>query len=93
MDHQIPDQIKHARSNTLLELNAKNSEQYLQRHMGKEVEVLMEEQMILDGTAYFVGHTKEYIKVAVRTEENLTNQFVTVTAKSILKDLILLGER
>lgn len=52
----------------------------------------MEEQMTLDGVNYFVGHTREYIRVAVKTEENLTNRFVTVKAKKILKDQILLGE-
>lgn len=92
MEGQVPDQIKTERSNVLLELNEKNSRDYLERHIGKELEVLMEEQLILDGEAYFVGHTKEYIRVAVKTEENLTNHFVNVTAKSILKDLILLGE-
>lgn len=92
MEGQVPDQIKTERSNALLELNEKNSRNYLERHIGKELEVLMEEQMTLDGEHYFVGHTKEYIRVAVKTEENLTNHFVNVTAKSILKDLILLGE-
>lgn len=92
MDHQVPDQIKHTRSNELLQLNEKNSAKYLQAHIGQEMEVLMEEQMILDGVTYFVGHTKEYIKVAVKTEEDLTNQFVNVKTVKILKEMILLGE-
>lgn len=93
MDHQVPDQIKHIRSNELLALNEKNSTKYLQAHIGQDMEVLMEEEMTFDGETYFVGHTKEYIKVAVKTEENLTNQFVTVKAVKILKEMILLGER
>ncbi|MBR5584092.1 MAG: tRNA (N(6)-L-threonylcarbamoyladenosine(37)-C(2))-methylthiotransferase MtaB, partial [Lachnospiraceae bacterium] len=92
MDNQVPDQIKTKRSNELLALHAKNSVKYLQDHLGKELEVLMEEETTIDGTAYFVGHTKEYMRVAVKTEEDLTNRFVTVKAKEILKDLILLGE-
>lgn len=92
MDHQVPDQIKHTRSNELLQLNEKNSAKYLQAHIGQKMEVLMEEQMILDGVTYFVGHTKEYIKVAVKTEEDLTNQFVNVKTTKILKEMILLGE-
>ena len=52
----------------------------------------MEEEMLIDGEKYFVGHTKEYIRVAIKTEEDFTNRFVTVKAKKILKDLILLGE-
>ena len=92
MENQVPDQIKTKRSNELLALNEKKSVKYLQEHLGQRLEVLMEEKMELDGERYFIGHTKEYIRVAVKTEENLTNQFVTVTAKQILKDLILLGE-
>lgn len=92
MENQVPDQIKTKRSNELLALNEKNSVKYLQDHFGQRLEVLMEEKMELDGANYFVGHTKEYIRVAVKTEEDLTNKFVTVTAKEILKDMILLGE-
>lgn len=92
MDHQVPDQVKTERSNSLLTLNEKNARDYLERHLGKELEVLMEEQMTLDGENYFVGHTREYIRVVLKTEENLTNRFVTVKAKNILKDQILLGE-
>ena len=92
MENQVPDQVKTERSNILLSLNEKNAREYLERHLGKDLEVLMEEQMTLDGVNYFVGHTREYIRVAVKTEENLANRFVTVKAKKILKDQILLGE-
>ena len=92
MENQVPDQVKTERSNILLSLNEKNAREYLERHLEKDLEVLMEEQMTLDGVNYFVGHTREYIRVAVKTEENLTNRFVTVKAKKILKDQILLGE-
>ena len=92
MENQVPDQVKTERSNILLSLNEKNAREYLERHLGKDLEVLMEEQMTLDRVNYFVGHTREYIRVAVKTEENLTNRFVTVKAKKILKDQILLGE-
>lgn len=91
MENQVPDQVKTERSNILLSLNEKNARDYLERHLGKDLEVLMEEQMTMDGENYFVGHTREYIRVAVKTEENLSNRFVTVKAKEILKDQILLG--
>jgi threonylcarbamoyladenosine tRNA methylthiotransferase MtaB len=69
-----------------------NSLKYLQAHIGKELEVLMEEETAINGENYFVGHTKEYIRVAVKTDKNLTNQFVTVKTKELLTDSILLGE-
>ena len=92
MENQVADQIKTKRSNELLALHAKNSMNYLQEHLGKDLEVLMEEAVMINEERYFVGHTKEYIRVAVKTEEDYTNRFVTVKAKEILKDMILLGE-
>jgi len=92
MENQVSDQIKTKRSNELLALHAVNSVKYLEKHFGKDLEVLMEEEMTIDGEKYFVGHTKEYIRVAVKSEEDLTNCFVVVNAKGILKDQILLGE-
>lgn len=92
MDNQVSDQIKTKRSNEILALHGKNSVKYLKRHLGKDLEVLMEEEMTINDEKYFVGHTKEYIRIAVKSEENLTNRFVVVKAKSILKDQILLGE-
>ena len=73
-------------------LNEKNSKAYLDAHLRMNLEVLMEEAMTFEGEQYFVGHTRDYIRVAVKTEENLANRFVKVQAKKILMDLILLGE-
>ena len=92
MENQVPDQIKTKRSNELLALHAKNSTAYLESHIGKDLEVLMEESVTINEERYFVGHTREYIRVAVKIEEDYTNRFVTVKAKGILKDMILLGE-
>lgn len=92
MENQVPDQIKTKRSSELLALNEENSAKYLCAHLGKDLEVLMEEAIVINEETYFVGHTKEYIRVAVKTEEDLTNRFVTVKAKEVLKDFILLGE-
>ena len=38
-----------------------------------------------------VGHTREYVKVAVETSQNLTNQILEVQIKEFLEDDILLG--
>ena len=43
-----------------------------------------------EGETYFTGYTKEYVKVAFETEENMTNQFVTGKIKGKLKDDIYL---
>ncbi len=46
------------------------------KYTGKEVEVLVEETAQIDGKEVWIGHTKEYIKVAVSSEKNLQNQIV-----------------
>ena len=78
MENQIPEQIKTMRSNELLELDAAKREKYEERLVGSEVEVLFEEQINKDGESFWVGHTKEYVKVALQTEENLQNQLTKV---------------
>ena len=78
MENQIPEQIKTIRSNELLELDAAKREKYEERLVGSEVEVLFEEQINKDGESFWVGHTKEYVKVALQTEENLQNQLTKV---------------
>lgn len=78
MENQVPEQIKTQRSNILLELDAKKREKYEANFVGKEVEVLMEERVQINGQTFQVGHTKEYVKIALQTEENLQNQVTNV---------------
>ena len=45
------------------------SKEFRDAHIGKEDEALLEEQVQIDGVDYYVGFTKEYVKVAVRSEK------------------------
>ena len=78
MPDQIPEQIKTKRSEKLLELHRENSKNYRNRLIGTTVEVLMEEAQEIDGICWQVGHTREYVKVAVPQDESLMNQTVQV---------------
>ncbi len=78
MENQVPEQVKTVRSNALLQLDQKKREAYEMQWQGKDVEVLIEESMTLDGNVVQVGHTKEYMKIAVASEEDLQNQFIIV---------------
>lgn len=78
MPHQVPENVKTMRSNELLELDQMKRTKYEEALLGEEVEVLMEESICLGGRTYQVGHTKEYVKVALETEENLQNQLANV---------------
>ena len=90
MEHQVPEPVKKERSNILLALEKKMSEEFRNYYVGKEKTALLEEELVVDGKTYFTGYTKEYVKVAFETEENMTNQFVTGKIKGKLKDDIYL---
>jgi threonylcarbamoyladenosine tRNA methylthiotransferase MtaB len=42
------------------------------------VEVLFEERAQIEGKAVMTGHTKEYMKIALETEKNISNCIVKV---------------
>ena len=49
---------------------------YREEYVGKEAEVLLETPLTVDNTLYYTGYTKEYIRVAVETEDDLSNTIV-----------------
>lgn len=78
MPDQVPEQIKTVRSNELLKLDAEKRSKYEETFIGKEVEVLMEESIQINGKTVQVGHTKEYVKIAIEDDTNLQNQLINV---------------
>lgn len=73
MEEQVPEQIKTERSTQLLALEEKMSKEYRERYINTIQEVLFEETTQIFGENYFVGYTKEYVKVAIQSEDDLTN--------------------
>ena len=92
MPDQIDEQIKAARSEKLIALGHAMSEEFRKIYIGKNEEVLFEEKAVIGDKEYFVGYTKEYVKVAKETDENLENQIVSGRVSGMLTDEILLFE-
>lgn len=92
MPDQIDEQIKAARSEKLIALGHDMSKEFRKFYIGKNEEVLFEEKAVIGDKEYFVGYTKEYVKVAKKTDENLENQIVSGRISGILTDEILLFE-
>ena len=90
MSDQIDEQIKTKRSNELLALEKKMSKEFRDAHIGKEDEALLEEQVQIDGVDYYVGFTKEYVKVAVRSEKDLSNCMVRGRIEGALNENVYL---
>ena len=78
MPDQVPEEEKTRRSNILLDLSRKKQAAYEQRLLGTTQEVLIEEEIQRNGEIYQVGHTREYVKVGIRTEEKLANRLVQI---------------
>ena len=78
MKDQVPEPVKTERSNQLIALGKVNKKAFEDRLIGQTVEVLMEEEIQRDSETWQIGHTREYVKVGRKTEENLANQLMNV---------------
>ena len=94
MEGQLTEQEKANRSNVLIELEREQSKEFRKKRIGTKITVLLEEQKMIDGKTYMIGHTPEYIQAAFETEEDLSNQVIEGTATEFLTDeILLLSER
>lgn len=92
MPDKVDEQIKAARSEKLIALGHDMSKEFRKFYIGKNEEALFEEKAVIGDKEYFVGYTKEYVKVAKKTDENLENQIVSGRISGMLTDEILLFE-
>ena len=73
------------RSAVLIELGEKKRKAYEQSFLGKEVEVLVEEEALIQGKPMQTGHTKEYIRIAFEGDKSLKNTIVKVRVDNDLQ--------
>ena len=90
MPGQLTENQKGQRSDVLLKLDQEMSLEYRKSFLGEEKEVLMEEKIVIDGTKYLVGHTREYVKAAIPWEEGKKGAMITGTMASMLNDEVFL---
>ena len=85
MLNQINGDIKEERSKKLIELSDRNEIEYNNSYIGKNVEVLFEEEK--DGM--YKGHTQNYIMVYCQSKENLDNKIMDVVCEKAEKEHII----
>lgn len=85
MENQIPGDIKEERSKKLIELSDKIEYEYNKEYIGKEVEVLFEEEKI----GVYKGHTQNYIMIYCKSKEKLDNKIIKVECKEVAKNHII----
>lgn len=76
MEGQITEPVKAGRSQELIALGEKMSEEFREYYLGREGEILIEEPFFLEGEMYYGGYTKEYVKAAVKSKTDISNTFV-----------------
>ncbi len=90
MPDQVPERVRTARSNELLAMERRQSAEFRRKYIGREAEVLLEETAEIGGSLWSIGHTKDYVKVAVKAEEPYRlNTVVKVRVKGFLTEEIL----
>lgn len=94
MEGQLGEEVKKERSGRLLELERRQSEEYRDGFIGKEEEVLLEEEKEIGGRLYMTGHTRRYMRAAVLQKEGrlASNQLVKGRVVAVLEDGTVLME-
>ena len=93
MDGQLTEAEKSFRSEKMIELHHRHAGDYEKSMLGKNLEVLIEEEYTKDGRTWYLGPSREYIKTAVpKSEAYGVNDIVIVKAEGFLEEHIMTGE-
>ena len=94
MENQIPEPVKTQRSNVLIAMDEKDTAIFREYYRGKEAEVLLEEKKEIGGQEYWIGHTKEYVKVALLDDgQDYANYLVKgIITQTFNKEMLLMEQ-
>lgn len=93
MDCQIDESIKSKRSDDLIKVGEELTVEYRKNKIGKNVSVLFEEAVELDNKRYWVGHTKDYVKVAMEDSQDISGKILEVKIIDFISDEIMLATK
>ena len=85
MPNQIDGNLKEERSKKLIELSNENELQYNKSYIGKNVEVLFEEEK----EGMYKGHTQNYMMVCCKSAQNIDNKIISVKCEDVTQNYIL----
>ena len=91
MPNQIDEKIKTLRSEDLIKTGEELTKEFRQAKIGQDTTVKKKKKILLDNKEYWVGHTVDYIKIAVPEKENLEGQIRKVNVKDFLTNEIMLA--
>ena len=89
MKEQVPPDVKNDRAARLIDVSDELNKKFIDTLKGRTMQVLFE---IRNKDGYFEGHTTNYIKVLVKTEEDLKNKILNVKIGEYCGDETVYGE-
>ena len=90
MPEQIPEAVKKERSRILLTLAEEDSARFREKLIGKEREVLIEEEQEIEGQRYYTGFDETYVRYYIPKEDSLPiGKIYTVYAEKVQAESIL----
>ncbi|MBR1853197.1 MAG: tRNA (N(6)-L-threonylcarbamoyladenosine(37)-C(2))-methylthiotransferase MtaB [Lachnospiraceae bacterium] len=93
MPGQLTDAEKSARSDELFELEREQSRAFRSDYIGKWTEVLWEDEREMDRQTYMIGHTKDYVRIALPVwDHSLANTVTRVYVRGFLEDDLMLAK-
>ena len=92
MEGQVDEAVKTERSHKLIQLGKEKKQKYMESFLGQQVEILFEETAKIQGEEYWIGYTKEYLKVAAKSKENLENRIVLGKVERFIEEGILFAQ-
>ena len=87
MKNQLDNKTKHERSEILINLAKQNKAEF-EKNMIDKIQSVLFEQKVGD---YYEGHTKNYVKIYVKSDKNLSGNILNIHIKK-LEDEKLIGE-
>ena len=91
MPNQVDERIKTKRSDILIATVEELVKKYNENKLGTYDFVLWEERKQINGREYWVGHTTDYVEVALETDEELAGKIQKVALKDIINQEIILA--
>ena len=85
MENQVSPQIKHERSEKLLQLNKENFMKFASKSVGKEFEVLFEQEV---GDDKYEGLTPNYLKTFVTCDEDICGKIMKVKITEVKDEYV-----
>ena len=89
MPGQHTQKTKSERSALLMGDSAGRAKRFRKYYLDKEADVLIEESERINGTVYQVGYNKEYVRFAVKSDEDLTGRIVRAKAVRFINDEVI----